>query len=112
MSYAVRILQAEAYQLPVAGTWYRIDLPPQLTKFRIQPRGQTTVRVRFDRGAETDQTLPALAASVADVDRYHTLAGVPGQYIESHLTSGSTDPRRIFVSSPDANAVVEILVSI
>ena len=98
------------YTLTNADTWYQINLPPGASRFRMQPRTSTVaIKVRFDLG---DETAPAAAPSVASAAQYHTMQNVPGQLIECELTSGSEAPRPVYVSSPTAGTVIEILVGV
>lgn len=108
MSEHVSKLSALAFTLTDANTWYRIDLPPGTSRVRVQPRGDTDVRVRFDRGAVAT---PAAAPAAADADAYWSLTKEPGAYIDQKLTSGA-GPRTLYCASPQAATVVEILIGI
>ena len=84
---------------------YRIELPPGTIKFKAQPRDASAIKLRFDRGAVGT---PALAP---EADSFWTLRGVPGQYIESWITAAA-GARVLYAESPDAGAVLEIIVAI
>jgi hypothetical protein len=110
---AISRLHALAYTLPLANTVYRVALPGGTFKWTARPRGQGTIKVRFSHSAAAAP--PDAPEVVDDVDRYWTIAGptdtFPGELAEAVTVGGGNQPT-LYLETPDAGLVVEILVGI
>ncbi len=108
MSERITRLQAQAFTLTDADTWYRIGIAAGVSRLKIQPRGDDDVLIRFDKPAGVDpaDAEPVDDSTLAEAAAW-TLAAVPGQLIEEDLTGAGE--RVVYCASSAAGAVVEVL---